>query len=68
MGWEERVEGPFSLLRLSPSPSPPVPPLFEPALQASYSCSIQKAGIAILPINLKKAYRFGDEDDYDDEI
>ena len=33
VGWEERVESPFSPLRLSPSPPPP--PLFEPALQAT---------------------------------
>ena len=65
VGLEERVESPFSPLRLSPSQPPP------PLLSLLYRLqlfNIQKAGIAILPINLKKAYRFEDEDEYDDEI
>ena len=67
MGWEERVESPFSPLRLSPSPPPPPPPLFEPALQATV-VQYSKGGNCYPTNKLKKAYRFKDEDDYDDEI
>ena len=65
VGLEERVESPFSRLRLSPSQPPP--PLFEPALQATV-VQYSKGGNCYPTNKLKKTYRFEDEDEYDDEI